>query len=272
MSIGGLALNDVQCVSLGANQIDCLISSKDNHLMSAYWRGETWSNWILRAGDWVNEIGRSSCTRGGNGAVHCQLRITHDYPAAIIINGNSFSGFTHLTGFYHTPFTCVSRMKDSIDCYAAGYGSRIYSLQWRRATGWSKPILVDSGTYITSELTSVASSATLNHIFSTTQNRIMIHGSLTANVGFSSLKTVGNLEITESPECVAHGTKKLYCFALDYEHVLHMVYYDGITWSSWVRLGGEFLESPSCLLYDANQIYCFARNIRSSLVQIVYTI
>jgi len=240
--------------------------------MSAYWRGTAWSTWTLRAGDRINEVGRSSCTRRGTADINCLLRIAHDFPARIGIHGNSFSGFLQLSGYYHTPFTCVARTEDSIDCYAAGYDNRIFTIQWRRATGWSKYILMNSGTYVTSEPTSVASSETLNHIFSTTQNRIMIHASLTANIGFSPLKTVGSLEIIESPECVAHGTKELYCFALDFEHVLHTVHYDGIMWSGWERLGGEFLGSPSCLLYDANHIYCFARNIRSSLVQIVYTI
>lgn len=271
LSIGGTAHKDVQCVTMGENKIDCIISDKGTGLVTASWKGETWSDWVSRTGDRINEVGRSSCTRRDAEIFNCLLRVPQDYPARIGINQGKFSGFRRLGGTYHSPFTCVSRTANRIDCYAACYNNQLCSIQWR-APRWSGNIRVGSGTYISSEPTSVASSETQNHVFSTTENNRMVHVVLTEGSGFSSPNTVGELPIIESPECVAHGTQDIYCFALGFDHYLYKTHYGGSNWSDWELLGGAFLESPSCVLYDTNQIYCFARSFKSSLVQIVYNI
>lgn len=271
VSIGGHAYRDVQCVSLGLNTIDCIISNEDVNLMSAYWRGSTWSNWTLRAGGRLNEVGRSSCA-SRDGGLTCLVRREGDGPAVFVNNGDYFSGFTGLDGTYHSPFTCVSTTNDSIDCYVSCYDNRLCCRQWRRPGGWSRNIRVGNRIYITSEPTSVVSSETRNHVFSLTANNRMIHVVFTEGSGFSSPRTIEGVAITESPECVASGTQDIYCFALGFDHYLYKTHYDGSNWSDWELLGGAFQESPSCVLYDTNQIYCFARNFWSSLVHIVYNV
>eukprot|EP00210_Caulerpa_lentillifera_P009286 g8851.t1 len=272
VSIGGIVHKDVQCVTMSTNKIDCIISNRANAMLSASWTGDEWSDWVTRSGYSLNEVGRSSCTRRGDDVFNCIVRVPQDFPARFGINRGTFSGFGRLGGTYHSPFSCVSRTMESIDCYALCYNNMLCSIQWRNPGGWSRNIRVGAGTTVTSEPTSVVSSETKHHIFSTIANNRMVHVIYNEGTGFSDPVTVSDFPIIESPECVAVGDEELYCFALGFDHLLYEVYFDGSTWSDWKLLGGAFLESPSCVLYDTSQIYCFARSFKSSLVKIVFDI
>lgn len=122
-SQGGVAVSGPDCVSAGANRIDCFARGQDGQLRRRWWDGEAWHAWSAAPGV-ANEAfyhSRPECVSGANDHIDCFVRRHGD---GVMFrrtwDGSYVHSWENLGGSLTSDPECVSSGEPRIDCFARG--------------------------------------------------------------------------------------------------------------------------------------------------------
>eukprot|EP00210_Caulerpa_lentillifera_P005660 g5413.t1 len=267
VNLGGRPYKDIQCLTTGKGKIDYFFLNQANYLVYSTYRQGSWSpQWFLQK-YLLSEIGRSSCVARGAEFSSCLLRSLYAYPHYYSVRNRKYSSHYTYTDKYRSAFSCVAYGSSVQYCYAAGTKNELCYRQYSGGR-WTVGAYTNPGVQISSVPTAVLSSGSRHHILVTDLSYNLKHIVYNVGSGYSAPKIVGQKTLIESPECLARGSTKLYCFAVGYDHSLYRVQYDGSRWSDYVYITDQVLETPSCVWYSSTLIACFGRKLKSTVFQV----
>jgi hypothetical protein len=133
-SLGGVILEEPNCVSWGPNRIDCFARGTDSAMYHRWWNGSAWGGWENLGGIILEQ---PECVSWGPNRIDCFARGTDRAMYHRWWNGTAWGGWESLGGIILNPPSCVSWAANRIDCFARGTDSAMYHRWWDGAWhGW----------------------------------------------------------------------------------------------------------------------------------------
>ena len=256
-SLGGIILEEPNCVSWGANRIDCLARGTDRAMWHRWWNGSTWGGWESLGGIILEQ---PSCVSWGANRIDCFARGTDRAMWHRWWNGSAWGGWESLGGIILEQPSCVSWGANRIDCFARGTDRAMWHRWWNGSAwgGWES-----LGGIILEQPSCVSWGANRIDCFARGTDRAMWHRWWNGSAwgGWESLGGV----ILEQPNCVSWGANRIDCFARGTDAAMWHRWWNGSAWGGWESLGGIILEEPNCVSWGANRIDCFARGTDAAM-------
>jgi hypothetical protein len=134
--LSGVVREAPECVSWGADRIDCFARRSNGHLAwSAYAQGK-WSSAQDLGGDLPVAV---SCVVRGPGGINCFAPTAKGVLAEIHLNGAKWSAWSSLGGELAIGrASCVSLGPDRIACFARGRSGQLMSRAWEGGQTWDE--------------------------------------------------------------------------------------------------------------------------------------
>lgn len=275
-----------QCVSWGANRLDCFSRGRASNFVHRWREGERWSGWENLGGA-TGGIG--SCTSWEAGRLDCFVvgtdrglwhrwyagdgRITPWQPGS---NAPFTGGWESLGGAISGLPSCVSARADSIDCFARGDGDVLVSKSWdgRNWGSWrthgglllrSDPVclVVDDG----------SSDVTRSAIYCVAKgpdSGLWLVRRTVADSHEARWESLGGV-VTSQPSCVARTILDFNCFVRGSDNALHRVQLENLNRPYWESWGGVLVADPSCVSTTRTRIDCFVLGTDNAIFQISAT-
>jgi hypothetical protein len=250
-SLGGIILEQPDCVTWSANRIDCFARGTDRAMYHRWWNGSAWGGWeslggvLLNAPDCVSwSANRIDCFgRGTDGAMYHRWW-----------NGSAWGGWESLGGIILEQPECVSWGANRIDCFARGTDRAMYHRWWNGSAwgGWES-----LGGIILDQPSCVTWSANRIDCFARGTDRAMYHRWWDGSA-WGGWENLGGV-LLNAPDCVTWSANRIDCFGRGTDGAMYHRWWNGSAWGGWESLGGIILEQPNCVSWGANRIDCFAR-------------
>jgi predicted nucleic acid-binding Zn-ribbon protein len=256
-SLGGVLTSPPECVSWGANRIDCFVKGTDNALWHRWWNGSRWGGWESLGGVLTSP---PNCVSWGANRLDCFVKGTDNAMWHKWWNGRRWGGWESLGGVLTSPPECVSWGTNRLDCFVRGTDKAMWHKWWngRRWGGWES-----LGGVLTSPPNCVSWGANRLDCFVKGTDNAMWHKWWNGRRwgGWESLGGV----LTSPPNCVSWGANRLDCFVKGTDNALWHKWWDGSRWNKWESLGGVLTSPPECVSWGANRLDCFVRGTDKAL-------
>jgi hypothetical protein len=250
-SLGGVILEEPNCVSWGPNRIDCFARGTNAAMFHRWWNGTAWGGWENLGGIILEA---PNCVSWGPNRIDCFARGTDQAMYHRWWDGSNWGGWENLGGIILDRPECVSWGPNRIDCFARGTDSAMYHRWWNGSAwgGWE-----NLGGIILEQPNCVSWGPNRIDCFARGTDAAMWHRwwDGTAWGGWESLGGI----ILEQPNCVSWGPNRIDCFARGTDRAMYHRWWNGSAWGGWESLGGIILETPNCVSWGPNRIDCFAR-------------
>jgi hypothetical protein len=122
-NLGGVILEQPECVSWSANRIDCFARGTDRAMYHRWWNGSSWGGWENLGGVILEA---PSCVSWGANRIDCFARGTDRAMYHRWWDGGSWGGWENLGGVILEAPSCVSWSANRIDCFARGTDRAMY--------------------------------------------------------------------------------------------------------------------------------------------------
>jgi hypothetical protein len=139
-SLGGTILVAPNCVSWGANRIDCFARGTDRAMWHRWWNGAAWGGWESLGGTILEA---PNCVSWGANRIDCFARGTDRAMWHRWWNGAAWGGWESLGGILLEAPVCVSWAANRLDCFGRGTDRAMWHRWWpasSAATGQRKSI------------------------------------------------------------------------------------------------------------------------------------
>ena len=249
--LGGIILEEPNCVSWGANRIDCFARGTDRAMWHRWWNGSAWGGWESLGGIILEE---PNCVSWGANRIDCFARGTDRAMWHRWWNGSAWGGWESLGGIILEAPNCVSWGANRIDCFARGTDRAMWH-RWWNGSAWGGWELL--GGIILEAPNCVSWGANRIDCFARGTDRAMWHRWWNGSA-WGGWESLGGI-ILEEPNCVSWGANRIDCFARGTDRAMWHRWWNGSAWGGWESLGGVILEQASCTTWAANRIDCFAR-------------
>jgi hypothetical protein len=255
-SLGGVILEEPNCVSWGPNRIDCFARGTDSAMYHRWWNGSAWGGWENLGGIILEQ---PECVSWGVNRIDCFARGTDRAMYHRWWNGTTWGGWENLGGILLNSPSCVSWGPNRIDCFGRGTDSAMYHRWWDGAWhGWE-----NLGGVILEQPNCVSWGPNRIDCFARGTDSAMYHRWWNGSA-WGGWESLGGI-IREQPECVSWGANRIDCFARGTDRAMYHRWWNGSAWGGWENLGGILLNSPSCVSWGANRIDCFGRGTDSAM-------
>ncbi len=256
-SLGGVILEEPNCVSWGANRIDCFARGTDRAMWHRWWNGSAWGGWESLGGVILEE---PNCVSWGANRIDCFARGTDRAMWHRWWNGSAWGGWESLGGIILEQPNCVSWGANRIDCFARGTDRAMWHRWWNGSAwgGWES-----LGGIILEQPNCVSWGANRIDCFARGTDRAMWHRWWNGSA-WGGWESLGGI-ILEQPDCVSWGANRIDCFARGTDRAMWHRWWNGSAWGGWESLGGVILEQPNCVSWGANRIDCFARGTDAAM-------
>jgi len=250
-SLGGVILEQPDCVSWGPNRIDCFARGTNAAMFHRWWNGAAWGGWEDLGGVILEQ---PNCISWGANRIDCFARGTDEAMYHRWWNGSAWGGWENLGGAIMETPECVSWGANRIDCFARGTDSAMYHRWWNGAAwgGWE-----NLGGIILEKPSCVSWGANRIDCFARGTDAAMYHRWWDGST-WGGWENLGGV-ILEQPSCVSWAANRIDCFARGTDRAMYHRWWNGSAWGGWENLGGVILDAPSCVSWAANRIDCFAR-------------
>ncbi|MBR0715819.1 tyrosinase family protein [Bradyrhizobium liaoningense] len=250
-SLGGIILEEPNCVSWGPNRIDCFARGTNAAMFHRWWNGSAWGGWENLGGIILEA---PNCVSWGPNRIDCFARGTDQAMFHRWWDGNSWGGWENLGGVIRERPECVSWGANRIDCFARGLDSAMWHRWWNGSAwgGWE-----NLGGVILEGPSCVSWGANRIDCFARGTDAAMWHRWWDGN-SWGGWESLGGV-ILEAPNCVSWGANRIDCFARGTDRAMWHRWWNGSAWGGWESLGGIILEAPNCVSWGPNRIDCFAR-------------
>ncbi len=256
-NLGGVILEAPECVSWGANRIDCFARGTDSAMYHRWWNGSSWGGWENLGGVILEE---PDCTSWGANRIDCFARGTNARMYHRWWNGSSWGGWENLGGVILDSPECVSWGPNRIDCFARGTNRAMYHRWWNGSNwgGWE-----NLGGTILDAPECVSWGPNRIDCFARGTNRAMYHRWWNGS-SWGGWENLGGV-ILDKPNCTAWGPNRIDCFARGTNRAMYHRWWNGSSWGGWENLAGVILDSPECVSWGPNRIDCFARGTNRAM-------
>ena len=256
-SLGGVILEEPECVSWGLNRLDCFARGTDRALWHRWWNGASWGGWESLGGIILEA---PKCVSWGPNRLDCFARGADSAMWHRWWDGAAWRGWESLGGTILEAPECVSWGPNRIDCLARGTNRAMFHRWWDGTAwrGWES-----LGGVILEEPECVSWGPNRIDCFARGTNRAMFHRWWNGS-SWNGWENLGGV-ILEKPECVSWGPNRIDCFARGTNAAMFHRWWNGSSWGGWENLGGVILEQPSCTSWAANRIDCFARGTNRAM-------
>jgi hypothetical protein len=252
-NLGGTIKEAPNCVSWGANRIDCFARGDDNAMHHRWWDGVAWRDWDNLGG---TITGAPNCVSLGANRIDCFARSTDRAMWRRWWDGVAWRGWDNLGGPITGTPNCVSLGANRIDCFARGDDNAMHH-RWWDGVAWRD--WENLGGAITGAPSCVSWGANRIDCFARGDDNAM-HHRWWDGVAWRDWDNLGGA-ITGAPNCVSSGADRIDCFARGTDQSMWHRWWDGAAWRGWDSLGaGAITEVPNCVSLGANRIDCFARS------------
>lgn len=250
-SLGGIILEEPNCVSWGPNRIDCFARGTNAAMFHRWWNGSAWSGWENLGGIILEA---PNCVSWGPNRIDCFARGTDQAMFHRWWDGSNWGGWENLGGVIREKPECVSWGPNRIDCFARGLDSAMWHRWWNGSAwgGWE-----NLGGVILEGPSCVSWGANRIDCFARGTDAAMWHRWWDGN-SWGGWESLGGV-ILEAPNCVSWGANRIDCFARGTDRAMWHRWWNGSAWGGWESLGGVILEAPNCVSWGPNRIDCFAR-------------
>ena len=302
-SLGGIILEQPDCVSWGPDRIDCFARGTDAPCGTA---GGMATPGAAGKASAVSSWSSPNASAGAPNRIDCFARGTDRAMYHRWWDGSAWGGWESLGGIILEQPSCVSWGPDRIDCFARGTDRAMWHRWWDgnawggwenlgryrpgaaelrqlgcrtgstaspvaptsrcgTAGGMAAPGVAGKAWAASSWSSRTASAGASNRIdcFARGTDLAMWHRWWDGSA-WGGWENLGGI-ILEQPECVSWGTDRLDCFARGADQALWHRWWDGTAWGGWETLGGVILEEPSCLTWGPDRIDCFARGTDAAM-------
>jgi len=255
--LGGVVMGVPDCVSWGANRIDCFARGTDNAMWHRWWDGASWGGWETLGGTIMDE---PNCVSWGPNRIDCFARGIDNAMWHRWWDGAAWHGWESLGGIILGAPDCVSWGPNRIDCFAKGTDNALYHRWWDGAAwgGWDS-----LGGAILEAADCVSWGPNRIDCFARGIDAAMWHRWWDGSAWAGWEKLGGT--ILDKPACVAWGPNRIDCFARGTDLAMWHQWWDGSSWGNWESLGGTIIEKPDCVSWGANRLDCFARGVDNAM-------
>ena len=246
------------CVSWGANRIDCFARGTDNAMWHRWWDGAAWGGWESLGGVIMDA---PDCVAGGRTASTAS-------PAAPTTPCGTAGGTARpgAAGKASAASSSAARTASSwgpnrIDCFAKGTDNALYHRWWDGAAwgGWES-----LGGTILEAPDCVELGAEPHRLLRPRHRR----GDVAPLVGRLAPGAAGRASAapsSTSPTASPGGRTGIDCFARGTDLAMWHRWWDGAGWGGWESLGGTIIEKPDCVSWGSNRLDCFARGTDNAM-------
>ncbi len=256
-NLGGVILEQPNCVSWGDNRIDCFARGTNRAMYHRWWNGSAWGGWENLGGVILEE---PNCVSWSASRIDCFARGTDAAMYHRWWNGSAWGGWENLGGTILEGPECVSWSANRIDCFARGTNRAMYHRWWNGASwgGWE-----NLGGIILEEPSCVSWGANRIDCFARGTNRAMYHRWWNGS-SWGGWENLGGV-LTSRPDCVSWAANRIDCFGRGLDGAMWHRWWNGSAWGGWENLGGIILEEPDCVSWGPNRIDCFARGLDEAM-------
>jgi PBS lyase HEAT-like repeat-containing protein len=256
---GGWIQEAPECVSWGANRIDCFGRGGDWGLWHKFFDGANWRGWEPLGGTILET---PECVSWGPNRLDCFARGQDLALYQRFFDGQNWGGWMRLGGTLQEQPSCVSWGPNRIDCFA-------------RFTDWTmRHIYFDGSNWsdwgdhhpgvILNPPSCVSWGPERIDCFARGTDAAMWHRYFDGANWWGWEPLFGT--IVEQPNCVSWGPGRIDCFARSTDAAMWHQFFDGYNWSGWETLGGSLLGRPECVSQGWGRLDCFARGTDQSLI------